>query len=93
MYRNKPVTKNDVANYYEVNLSSVEQIDSKQLFVVGVNLISYLTVVGRYNPDIQAWELTDYNYSVTTSRQLTQFKRLNHIRAITIKKQFENILK
>lgn len=93
MYRNKRVTKKDVADFYGVWVGRVVQIGFKQLFTVNGNLISYLTVVGRYDANSCVWELTSHKYSATTSRQLTKFKNLENVQFILIKTAFQNVLK
>ena len=69
------VTKQDIARHYGIELSDVKQINSKQLFIADIDngtvLISYYTIVGKRIAGI--WYLTGQKYSVTTSRQLTQF--------------------
>lgn len=51
---------------------SVEQIGSKQLFIVnGTALVSYTTIVGKLMED--TWYLSTEKYSVTTTKQCTQF--------------------
>lgn len=73
------VTKTDVAKTLSVALADVKQIDNKQLFVVHnfrqnrTVLVSYKIIVGiLFN---NTWHLTTAKYSVTTSRQLSQFTR------------------
>ena len=63
-----------------ITFTKTKQIGQKNLWfgvtTTGVRvLISYNTVVGRYNPATGFWELTKQKYSTTTSRQLTQFSR------------------
>ena len=71
---------------------SHEQIGSKQLFICrdihpeGAPpakyphiLVSYRTVVGRYNSETAFWELTKKKYSVTTTKQLNQFARSRNV--------------
>ena len=76
------VTKKDVADLFTSFVNGrpcfcpeVHQVDNKQLFVVSYPdyqlLVSYLTIVGIRTEG--AWLLTTRKYSVTTSRQLTQF--------------------
>jgi hypothetical protein len=59
----------------------VEQVGSKQLFVVTYPtyklLVSYRTVVGYRSQG--SWLLTTAKYSTTTSKQLTQFARVKTI--------------
>lgn len=80
MYRSKPVTRTDLANSIGVDTSIVEQVASKQLFIVRRDhhkeLYSYYTLVGRtcFDENFKAvWLLTTEKYSPTTSKQLTQF--------------------
>lgn len=80
MHRSKPVTKKDLANSLGISITLIEQVDSKQLFVVRVGnykeLYSYYTKVGEtgFTEDFKAcWILTKTKYSPTTSKQLTQF--------------------
>lgn len=64
-----------------------EQIGSKQLFIcsnpIGMYkskiLVSYRTVVGYYDAVQCTWILTKHKYSVTTSKQLTQFAREHNV--------------
>lgn len=76
MYRNKPVTRQDLANSLNIDVKYVEQIDSKQLFRVRralrIELYSYYTLVGHTDNN-GGWLLTTTKYSPTTSKQLTQF--------------------
>jgi hypothetical protein len=69
-----PVTKKDVQARFG---GKVEQVGSKQLFVVTQPsrqiLVSYLTIVGYKYPANNVWLLTKTKYSTTTSKQLTQF--------------------
>ena len=52
--------------------AEVSQIDGKQLFIVsGDLLVSYLTIIGLKVGD--KWLVTTKKYSITTSRQTTQF--------------------
>lgn len=80
MYRNKPVTKQNLANSLGISTTLIDQVDSKQLFVVRIGnykeLYSYYTKVGEtgFTEDSKAcWILTTKKYSTTTSKQLTQF--------------------
>lgn len=65
-----------------------EQIDHKQLFICShpINketkqvpyirmLVSYKTIVGYYDVVKACWVLTKQRYSVTTTKQLSQFAR------------------
>jgi hypothetical protein len=68
------VTKRDIQDRFG---GEVEQVGSKQLFVVTYPdyrlLVSYYTIVGFRSQG--AWLLTTAKYSKTTSKQLTQFSR------------------
>jgi hypothetical protein len=76
MYRNKPVTRQDLANSLNIDVKYVEQIDSKQLFRVRrplrIELYSYYTLVGHTDNN-GGWLLTTIKYSPTTSKQLSQY--------------------
>ena len=78
------VTKQDITERF--NAASVTQIGSKQLFIAQLQnnvtvLISYYTIVGFERSGI--WYVTDRKYSVTTSRQITQFSRNNRVHKLT----------
>lgn len=55
----------------------IRQIDSKQLFIITKGdiryLVSYLTIVGKFDLAKNYWILTTIKYSSTTSKQLSQF--------------------
>lgn len=57
-----------------VSIDNIEQIGSKQMFIVSFDnyrlLYSYYTIVGVQTI---TWFLTTKRYSVTTRKQLTQF--------------------
>ena len=75
-----PVTRKQVANMFDTDISKVKQIDSMQLFIVNNNtLVSYKTTVGRLITGV--WYITSQRYSVSTTRQLNRFKHmyLNHV--------------
>jgi hypothetical protein len=76
MYRNKPVTRQNLANSLNIDVKYVEQIDSKQLFRVRralrIELYSYYTLVGHTDNN-GGWLLTTTKYSPTTSKQLSQY--------------------
>lgn len=80
------VTRKDIANQFGVTMDMVEQVGSKQLFIVKVQnsvdkwsyrsindtiLVSYHTIIGVQRDGL--WYITDKRYSVTTSKQTTQF--------------------
>ena len=75
------ITKEQVASKYNVPVTNVTQIKSKQMFLCAVQgeiyVVSYLTVVGKFDRISNKWQITDYKYSPTTSKQLTFFKREN----------------
>lgn len=80
MYRDKPVTRRMLANHLGISIDNVKQVVSKQLFLVYdqesqvTSLYSYYTKVGYRNSLISGtWRLTTTKYSVTTSKQLSQF--------------------
>jgi hypothetical protein len=82
----KQQVENELTRY--INVESVEQVDSKQLFVVKVKdkpvklLVSYYTVIGFSVPNMfNGYHVTDRRYSVTTARQLSHVRR--ETRAIT----------
>lgn len=67
------VTKLDVSASFNVPTSHITQYGSKQLFVVvlptgKIVLVSYLTIVAVRIGHI--WYVTDYRYSVTTTRHI-----------------------
>lgn len=72
------VTKKDIAKSFNVSLDNVEQVQSKQLFIVYTSnaklLVSYYTVIGVYEFNHCAWYITKEKYSTTTSRQITTFR-------------------
>ena len=76
-YRDKPVTRRNIANTFGVTLDAVSQCDNMQLFVVkrerDTVLVSYYTIVGVLKND--TWYITTERYSVTTPKQLTRFSR------------------
>lgn len=67
------VTKQNIINRFSA--TNVTQIGRKQLFTACVDnctvLISYYTIVGRHIAG--TWYLTTEKYSVTTSKQMSQF--------------------
>lgn len=71
------VKKKDVAKAFNVSLDKVQQIGSKQLFIVYLEdinlLVSYLTAVGIFIPVNRTWYITKCKYSPTTSRQIKMF--------------------
>lgn len=71
---------NELTRY--VDVSNVEQVDNKQLFVAKVKdssvrlLVSYYTVIGFSVPNMfNGYHVTDRRYSVTTSRQLSAVRK------------------
>jgi len=72
------VTINDLAAMLNISRENIAQVDSKQLFIVTTgnntaDLYSYYTKVGELNRVTKTWTLTITKYSVTTSKQLSQF--------------------
>lgn len=74
-----PVTKKDISAIFGVSPAAIERVGSKQLFIIVKDskqfLISYHTIVGVYSGG--CWLLTLKKYSVTTSKQLSQFPYAN----------------
>ena len=86
-------TRKDIANQFGLPLDAIEQIGSKQLFIVDCSsypnsfdsysrkyysvslLVSYKTIVGIYHTADSGWKLTSKKYSVTTTRQLSDFSK------------------
>jgi len=73
------VTIKDIKNRF--NTLRVEQVASKQLFIVdlvggGRVLVSYYTIVGIYEG---IWKLTKEKYSRTTTRQLNSFAKGHNV--------------
>lgn len=68
------VTKREIERRF--NTSDVEQVGSKQLFIVTTDtqtlLVSYYTIIGIYVG--ARWLLTTEKFSSTTSKQTNQFK-------------------
>ena len=74
------VTINDLAANLNISRENIEQVDSKQLFIVTTsnntaNLYSYYMKVGELNRAINTWTLTVATHSQTTSKQLTKFAK------------------
>lgn len=76
------VTKRNISAIFGVPLSAIEQVGSKQLFIVNISsgdigyrhiLVSYRTIIG-YN-DSEFWYITTKRYSRATSCQITAFSR------------------
>lgn len=82
------MTKTELANILNIDKSMIEQVGSKQLFVVrrslNKELYSYRTKVGYSElvDGIVVWKLTTTKYSPTTSKQLTQFSNAMHSKGI-----------
>jgi len=74
-YRNKPVTRAQVASYFGIDLTDVEQHGAKQLFTIQYKgtqcLVSYYTIIGVYRHG--TWYVTRHKYSRTTSKQVSQW--------------------
>jgi hypothetical protein len=75
------ITKYQVASKYNILLEKVTQVKHQQMFLCAMQgeiyVVSYLTVVGKFDRISNKWQITDYKYSPTTSKQLTLFKREN----------------
>ena len=75
------ITKEKVANVFGIPTEHVTQVKSKQLFLASIRgelyVVSYLTIVGKFDRVSNKWLITSYKYSSTTSKQLTLFKREN----------------
>ena len=72
-------TITDIKNIYPA--ATVEQVDSKQLFIVTLPsciqlLVSYVTIVGIHYGNDKCWLLTLEKFSSTTSKQMTQFRHM-----------------
>lgn len=84
------VTLTDIKELYPD--CKCKQVDSKQLFIVegvikGVQtkyLISYVTVVGKFEYDESTWYITNSRYSVSTIKQVNQFIRSTPYNVIRI---------
>ena len=77
------VTKKILAEYLDnqrIAYDEIKQIGSKQLFIVNKGLTQYLfsyyTVIASREIG-QVWIVTTKKYSVTTSKQITQYLRNN----------------
>ena len=75
------ITKEKVATVFGIPTEHVTQVKSKQLFLASIRgelyVVSYLTIVGKFDRVSNKWLITSYKYSSTTSKQLTLFKREN----------------
>jgi hypothetical protein len=70
------IKSKDIQLAYNVAPNMVRQVSSKQLFIVDTSylgrlLVSYKTTIGVFHNGI--WYITTKKYSVTTSKQTTQF--------------------
>lgn len=76
------ITKEKVATLFNIPTEHVSQVGSKQLFLATIRgelyIVSYLTIVGKFDRVSNKWLITSHKYSPTTSKQLTLFKRENH---------------
>jgi hypothetical protein len=102
-------TRKDIANQFGLPLNAVEQIDSKQLFIVDCSsypnsfdsysrkyysvslLVSYRTIVGIYHTADSEWKLTSKKYSITTTRQLSDFSKTHNAWRVT-EEEFNELL-
>ena len=70
------ITNKRIQSIFGVAREQVEQVGSKQLFIVKLEgyslLVSYTTIIG-INLRGGVWQLTKEKYSVTTSKQTSQF--------------------
>jgi len=73
--------------YLDLHFSDVKQIGSKNLFTATHGkhtvLISYKTIIGIYDSVENIWNITTAKYSLTTSKQITMFRRGNNACFIT----------
>ena len=72
------VTIQTIMNQFNVARDKVKQVKSMQLFIVdshryGRILVSYQTIIGIYDFNNCTWYITKEKFSVTTSKQTTQF--------------------
>jgi hypothetical protein len=68
------ITIEQVSEKFNVPVSEVKQVKTKQLFIVGNSkLVSYLTVVGISKEGV--WYLTKEKQSQTTTQQVNTFAR------------------
>ncbi len=82
MYYHRRVTRADLAATLAIDITSIKQISSKQLFIVQFDafntcLYSYSTKVGVLV--LGVWYLTTTKYSRTTRKQLTQFSNRHKV--------------
>ena len=75
------ITKEKVATVFNIPTKHVTQVKSKQLFLASIQgelyVVSYLTIVGKFDSVSNKWLITSHKYSPTTRKQLTLFKREN----------------
>lgn len=80
------VTIKDIMNNFTVKRDKVKQVKSQQLFIVdligGRVLISYYTVVGIFHNSI--WYIDERKYSVTTTKQVSQFRRSTKFESVIL---------
>lgn len=58
--------------------TNIKQFDSKQMWTVDYDKVySYNTLVGVYDNEFNEWVFTEYKYSLTTSKQITQYINRN----------------
>lgn len=88
------VTIKEIANLFNVSSETVEQIGSKQLFIISLKgkqyLISYRTIIGLVNAETNTLVLTGEKFSVTTSRHKSELLKMyaNYQREIVDKDEF-----
>jgi hypothetical protein len=79
MYQFNPVTKTTIQYLTGRPLTDIEQIGAKQLFIVSYPryrlLYSYKTIIGinLLSGDNMGWKITLKKYSLTTTKQISQF--------------------
>ena len=75
------ITKEKVATVFNIPTKHVTQVKSKQLFLASIQgelyVVSYLTIVGKFDRVSNKWLITSHKYSSSTYKQLTGFKREN----------------
>jgi hypothetical protein len=80
------VTIKDITNNFNVQRDKVKQVKSQQLFIVdligGRVLISYYTVVGLFHNS--TWFIDERKYSVTTTKQVNQFRRSTKFESVIL---------
>ena len=71
------VTIKDIMIGFDVRRDKIKQFNSCQLFIVDTSygriLVNYRTIIGIYDVNNCTWYITKEKYSVTTSKQTSQF--------------------